>query len=119
VGPAAGGRNRARILETDEVVSDRAEPVPRQPVLDRKPSRVRLVGEVRLPLAGPYRPRARLYAWPDGELRWVVRVWEVDRVVVRSLDRDAVRIFARVNRLPALARDVDALLERAMRGRRA
>jgi hypothetical protein len=81
-------------------------------------SRARLMGEVRLPIAGPYRPRARLYAGPDGELRWTVRLWEVDHAEERCVSGDTLRTFARVNGLRELAVEVDSLLERATRGRR-
>lgn len=105
-------------METLEVVGNRRELLPRQPIPDRSWSRPRLVGEVRLPIAGPYRPRARLYAGPNGELRWVVRLWEVDRAVARSVDTETLRAFARVNGLRELAGALDALIERATRRRR-
>jgi len=73
---------------------------------------------VRLPLAGPYRPWARLYAEPDGSLVWRVRLWDVDRAVERHVDSETVRAFARENGLRRLANEVEALLERAGRRRR-
>lgn len=119
MGPAAGGRNCANHVETLQLERSHPEPVLRQPVQGRKPFEPHLVGAVRLPLAGPYRPWARLYVRPDGTLDWQVRLWEVDRAVVCHLDTEAVREFARVNGLRRLADQVEALVTRALRRRRA
>ncbi len=72
-----------------------------------------MLGAVRLPLAGPYRPWARLLRLPDGRLAWLVRLWEGDRPVPRLVGTDTLRAFAAINRLPALAAAIDALVARA------
>jgi len=76
------------------------------------------VGEVRLPLAGPYRPRARLYQLPDGRLLWHVRLWEDDRAVAHLVPTSVLAAFARVNRLPQLEAEIDQQVERALEGTR-
>jgi hypothetical protein len=76
-------------------------------------SRVRKIGELRLPIAGPYRPRARLYQYPDGRLVWLVRLWDRDRAVSRLVSTATLREFARLNRLARVRAEVDALVERA------
>jgi len=81
-----------------------AQPIPR-----RTTRRVRAIGELRLPIAGPYRPRARLYLFPDGRTLWTVRLWEYDRAVRHAVGTDRLRAFARVNGLPALEREIDRL----------
>jgi hypothetical protein len=58
---------------------------------------------------------ARLYRCADGELRWRVRLWETDRVVVRYLETDVLRTFARVNRLRDVADEVEEIVARARR----
>jgi hypothetical protein len=78
-----------------------------------------MVGEVRLPIAGPYRPRARLYRLPDGRLLWCVRLWEHDRAVRHALPTSALRAFARVNGLPRLAAEIEALVRRSLEESRA
>jgi len=92
------------------------EPVPRQPLPNRSPERVRRIGALRLPIAGPYRPRARLYRYPDGRLLWLVRLWEYDRPVSHLVSTDVLREFARINRLPRLRAEIDALVEQAGTG---
>lgn len=79
---------------------------------------MRKVGELRLPLAGPYRPRARLYRYPDGRLLWLVRLWEYDHAVPHLVSTAALREFARRNGLPRLRAEMDALLDRALSDRR-
>jgi len=76
------------------------------------------VGEVRLPLAGPYCPRARLFRMPDGRLLWRVRLWEYDRAVTHAVSTDVLRTFARVNGLGSLTAEVEDLVERALAGTR-
>ncbi len=76
------------------------------------------VGEVRLPIAGPYCPRARLYRYPDGRLLWLVRLWEHDRAVPHVVSSWVLREFARVNGLARLRVELDALEERANGGDR-
>lgn len=68
------------------------------------------MGEVRLPLAGPYFPRARLYRLPDGRLLWHVRLWEVDRAVAHLVSTHVLRTFAQVNRLPKLEAEIVGLV---------
>jgi hypothetical protein len=75
---------------------------------------VRRVGELRLPLGGPYRPRARLYRLPDGRLLWRVRLWEYDRPVVHLLPTAVLHEFARRNGLRQLALDLEELVARAV-----
>jgi hypothetical protein len=69
---------------------------------------------VRLPIAGPYRPVARLYRFPDGRLLWHVRLWEYDRAVPHLVGTPVLRAFARRNGLPALEREVDQLVRSAL-----
>ena len=85
-----------------------------QPVLRRTNGRVRAIGELRLPLAGPYRPRARLYLLPDGRLLWRVRLWEFDRAVTHLVGTTTLRHFARVNDLPLLRAEIEQLVMRAL-----
>jgi hypothetical protein len=88
------------------------EPVPPQlvrPIVEG----ARVVGAVRLPLAGPYRPWARLLRRPDGRLVWLVRLWHGDRPVPRLVETRVLWAFAAENRLPRLAAEIEALLERA------
>ena len=101
-------------MDAQRIATTPSEPVP----AERPPStgatgRVRLVGELRLPIAGPYRPRARLYRYPDGRLVWLVRLWEYDRAVPHLVTTDVLREFARLNRLSRLRSEVEALVERA------
>ncbi len=76
------------------------------------------MGAVRLPLAGPYLPRARLFQLPDGRLLWQLRLWEVDRAVVHLVSTEVLRTFARVNRLPTLEAEVAALVQQALEATR-
>jgi hypothetical protein len=92
--------------------AQRIDRTPSQPVPCRREPRVRGIGGLRLPLAGPYRPRARLYLFPDGRLLWYVRLWESDRVVPHLVPTATLRTFARINRLPDLLAAVDALYRR-------
>ena len=90
------------------------EPVPvERPISARPDDRVRKIGELRLPLAGPYCPRARLYRYPDGRLLWRVRLWEYDRAVPHLVATHVLREFARINRLRLVRAEIDALVERA------
>jgi hypothetical protein len=73
---------------------------------------------VRLPLAGPYRPRARLFQLPDGRLLWQVRLWQVDRAVTRTVSTDVLRAFAQINRFRLLEVEIDALVEHALEATR-
>jgi hypothetical protein len=58
---------------------------------------------------------ARLHRCSDGELRWRVRLWETDRVVVRCLDTEVLRTFARVNGLRDVADELEAIVAHARR----
>ncbi len=111
-----------RTMENVEVPGTPSrQPVPAEPLLWLRPEsealgspgagpgRVTYVGRVRVPIAGPYRPWARLYRLPDRRLVWAVRLWEVDRVVRRLTSTALLVHFARVNRLPALEAQVRAL----------
>jgi hypothetical protein len=97
----------------EHVDANGIDPNAPQPIPRRTRSRVRRIGEVRLPIAGPYRPRARLYLFPDGRTVWVVRLWEYDRAVCHALGTPVLRAFARQNRLAALEREIDRLAVRA------
>ncbi len=103
-------------VDAKRIVVTSPEPVPSQPVPERSAPRVRKVGELRLPLAGSYRPRARLYRYPDGRLLWLVRLWEHDRAVPHLVSTAVLHEFARVNRLPRLRAELDALVDRATVG---
>lgn len=93
-----------------------SEPFLAQPVRRRT---LRLVGRVRLPIAGPYRPWARLYQLPDGRLWWTVRLWEEDRAVRHVYPTWVIRGFARRNLLPGLEAEIDTLVARALEATRA
>jgi hypothetical protein len=93
----------------EHVDANGIEPNAPQPIPRRTLSRVRRIGEVRLPIAGPYRPRARLYLFPDGRTIWVVRLWEYDRAVTHALGTAALRAFARLNGLTGLESEIDGL----------
>src|SRR5690348_3555043 len=71
---------------------------------------VRRIGFVRIPLAGPYRPKATLYRLPDGSLIWCLRLWNVDHAEPRCASTSAMRSFARRARLPELARQIEELV---------
>ena len=105
-------------LDAERIVVTSSEPVPSQPLPEPAVQQVRKVGELRLPLAGPYHPRARLYHYPDGRLLWLVRLWECDRAVPHLVSTAVLREFARLNGLPGLRAQVDALVERATAGDR-
>jgi hypothetical protein len=105
-------------LDAERIVETSAEPVPSLPLPERAVPRVRKVGELRLPIAVPYLPRARLYRYPDGRLLWLVRLWEVDRAVPHLVSTEVLREFARENGLARLRAEVDALVERATAGHR-
>jgi len=105
-------------VDAKRIVITSSEPVPSQPVLERPAPRVRKIGELRLPLAGPYRPRARLYRYPDGRLLWLVRLWENDRAVPHLVSTAVLHEFARVNHLARLRTEIDALVDRATAGDR-
>jgi hypothetical protein len=74
--------------------------------------RVEYVGRVRVPIAGPYRPWARLYRLPDQRLVWVVRLWEQYRAVRRLTSTAALLDYAQRSRLPCVAARIRALHRR-------
>lgn len=120
VPPETRGRGGG-VLETlnaERIAVTSPEPVPSQPLPERAVPRVRKVGELRLPIACLYHPRARLYRYPDGRLLWLVRLWECDRAVPRLVSTAVLREFARLNGLAGLRAEVDALVERATVGAR-
>ncbi|MGA8304025.1 MAG: hypothetical protein WB873_10110 [Thermoplasmata archaeon] len=88
---------------------DRTSP---QPVRRRPRRRVRKIGELRLPIAIPYRPRARLYLFPDGRLLWLVRLWEHDRAVAHLVRPETLTSYARVNALWTTLAEIDTLHRR-------
>ena len=67
---------------------------------------------MRIPVAGPYRPWARLYLFPDGRLVWLVRLWQVDRPVARVVRPEILRAYARRSGLPSVVTELDRLVER-------
>ncbi|MCI4352114.1 MAG: hypothetical protein L3K14_01820 [Thermoplasmata archaeon] len=82
--------------------------LPRPELLDGR-ARTAYIGRVRLPIAGPYRPWARLYRLPDRRLLWVVRLWHRDRAVRRVTSTPTLLEFARLNRLGTVAARVRSL----------
>ena len=105
-------------MDAKRIVLTPSEPVPSLPFPEHDRANVRKVGEVRLPIAGPYCPRARLYRYPDGRRLWLVRLWEHDRAVPHLVSTGVLREFARVNGLPRLRAEIDALEARATAGDR-
>lgn len=99
----------------------RVDRIPSQPVPRTNPtarSRTnRPLGSVRLPLAGPYRPRATLYRLGDGRLLWTVRLWEYDRAVHHVVSTGVLLRFARLNGLAAVEREVAEVVRAATEGR--
>ena len=100
-------------MDANRIVATPPEPVLAQPLRSCATNRDRRIGELRLPIAGPYHPRARLYLYPDGRLVWLVRLWEYDRAVPHLISTETLREFARANRLHVVRAEVDALVERA------
>jgi len=87
-------------------------PEPHAELVPRRPnSRVERIGTVRLPIAGPYRPVARLYRFPAGRLLWHVRLWEYDRAVPHVVGTPVLIAFARNHRLRTLEREIEALVQ--------
>ncbi len=91
------------------------EPLPPELVPRTLTDPVRWVGAVALPLAGPYRPLAHLYAGPDGTLWWTVRLWDVDRARLSIVPTETLTAYARANGLTALAAEIDRQVARARR----
>ena len=89
------------------------EPVPAERTRPATPRKVDVLGRLRLPLTVVHRPWATLQRDPSGETYWTVRLWLTDRAVPTRVTTDALRTYARVNRLPALAAAIDGLLARA------
>lgn len=88
------------------------QPVPASFAALRR-TRLRRLGSVRVPIAGPYRPTAHLIALPDGRLLWWVRLWEVDRAVPHLIPTHRLLRYARASRLVALEREVRTLVRPA------
>jgi hypothetical protein len=78
--------------------------------------RVRYLGRVRLPIAGPYRPWARLYRLPDGRHVWVLRLWDRTHAVRRLASTSTLLEFARRNQLPRVAARIRSLDRRGRGG---
>jgi hypothetical protein len=109
-------------MEPSEVLSTPSrQPVPVEPLrwlddasgpipepLETHPQ-VAYIGRVRIPIAGPYRPWARLYRLPDLRLVWIVRLWDRTRAVRRVTSTSALLEFAQVNGLWELATRVRSL----------
>lgn len=76
--------------------------------------RVRPLGRVRVPLAGAYRPWARLYRFPDGRLYWTVRLWESTRAVTHVVSSERLLRYARASGLRTLEAEIVRLLRRAV-----
>lgn len=105
-----------------------SQPLPAEPVVPRPElglastgkletsPRVAYVGRLRLPIAGPYRPWARLYRMPNRRLVWVVRLWNEDRPVRRIVGTSVLLEFARLNGLSAVSSRVRWLARRGWSG---
>jgi len=102
----------------DHVDAYRIEPNAAQPIPRRTRARAHAIGQLRLPIAGPYRPRARLYRLPDGRCLWIVRLWEYDRAVAHVVTTATLRSFARANRLVGLEQEIERLADLAGSGDR-
>lgn len=76
---------------------------------------LRRVGTLRVPLGGPYRPKASLFRMPDGRLLWSVRLWVVDHVERRLVSTHVLRTFADRSGLARLQSEIDDLVARALR----
>lgn len=100
-------------METVDANGIATEPLPAELVRRRPTLLPRCLAELRLPLGGPYRPRARLYRFRGGRLLWLVRLWEVDHAVPQFVETDVLRTFATRNRLPGLAAALDGAIARA------
>ena len=96
----------------EQLDAQRIDRTTSQPVRRRTRPTVRKIGELRLPIALTYRPRARLYLFPDGRLLWQVRLWEYDRAIAHLLRTETLRTFARVNGLRATGEEIDTLSRR-------
>ena len=77
---------------------------------------VRRIGVVRIPLGGPYRPKATLYRMPDGRSNWCLRLWHVDHAESRCVDTSVLLAFARRERLPELEREIEELVAKVPLG---
>ena len=92
------------------------EPLPTRSsdLSDLPTARVRRVGALRVPLAGPYYPRATLFRMPDGRLLWSVRLWEGDHVERRLFSTVVLRAFADRSGLSRLRSEIDDLVAQAV-----
>jgi len=91
-----------------------AETTPAELVRRRTTPRVQRIGSVRLPIAGPYRPVARLFRFPNGRLLWHVRLWEYDRAVPHIVSTTTLIAFARRNGLRSLELEIARLVGNAV-----
>lgn len=91
------------------------EPLPtRSSELALPACRLRRIGRLRVPLAGPYRPWATLYRFPDGRLLWQIRLWEYGEPVRRLVSTATLRAYALRSGLAGLADSIDALVLEAV-----
>ena len=102
-------------MTTEKVRAEGTQPVRRRPVPATEPFRVHWVGALPLPMAGPYRPWAHLYADTDGALWWTVRLWDTDHAAPRIVTTEQLRRYARECDLPSVRRTIDRLIETARR----
>ena len=102
-------------MTTEKVRTEGAQPVRRLPVPATDPFRVRWVGVILLPLAGPYRPWAHLYADTDGALWWTVRLWDTDHTSPHVVTTEQLRRYARASGLASVRRTIDRIVESARR----
>jgi hypothetical protein len=113
-------------MEPTEVLSTSArQPLPAEPIschaseplssseVAHGTRGVAYVGRLRLPIAGPYRPWARLYRLPDRRRLWVVRLWENDGAVRRLVSTGQLLEFARLNGLRGVAARIRSLDRKA------
>jgi hypothetical protein len=88
------------------------EPVPAERTTSTTRPEAEYLGRVRVPITVAHRPWATLHRAPTGGTYWTVRLWATDRAVPTCVTTEALREYARVNRLRTLARSIDELLAR-------
>ena len=113
--PWSGGSRESTMIPHSEPKGS-TEPLPTRSaeLLVLGTRRVRLLGRVRVPLAGAYRPWARLYRFPDGRLYWTVRLWESTRAVTHVVPSERLLRYARASGLRTLEAEITTLLQRAV-----
>ncbi len=72
-------------------------------------AKARRLGEVRIPLALAYRPKAAAWRLPDGRTLWCVRLWEFDRPTTRVVSTATLARYCRRSRLVVLAGAVERI----------